>query len=295
MFVTLLTDFGAADYFVGAMKGAILSVNPQARIVDITHEIPPQDIQAGAFTLLAAYRSFPAQTIHVAVVDPGVGSNRRPLLVHGGGYFFVGPDNGIFSYVYEREEDCHVFHLNREEFFQKPVSNTFHGRDVFAPIAGALSNGLKPAALGHEITDYARLKTFAPQRSSDGTLNATIIHIDRFGNCITSLTRDHVTDEMILSGMRLQVCGVEITSFRRFYAEAGDAEDSLFAIWGSAGLLEIAAFNDSAARRLKAQRGQAVRVLPDRVAQTKSPGQNPKQQETHGGFEQDGQDRQDQN
>ena len=162
--ITLLTDFGTADYFVGAMKGVILSVNPDARIVDITHEIPPQDIAAAAFTLLAAYVAFPAQTIHLSVVDPGVGSARRPILVMAGEQFFVGPDNGIFSYVIDREPKALVFHVNNEEYFRDPVSATFHGRDIFAPVAGALSNGVKPEKLGAEIDDYVRLTPLAPDK-----------------------------------------------------------------------------------------------------------------------------------
>jgi len=133
--ITLLTDFGTADYFVGAVKGAILSVNPQAVIVDLTHEIPPQDIAAGAFTLLAAYKTFPAGTVHVGVVDPGVGSTRRPVIVSANKQFFVGPDNGLFSYIYDREPGYQVFHVTAEKYFRPDPSSTFHGRDIFAPVA----------------------------------------------------------------------------------------------------------------------------------------------------------------
>jgi S-adenosylmethionine hydrolase len=265
MLVTLLTDFGNADYFVGAMKGAILSVSPQARIFDITHEIPPQDIRAGAFTLMAAYGSFPPETIHVAVVDPGVGSQRRPILLAAGGYYFIGPDNGIFSYIYEREAGGRVFHLDREEFFRPAVSATFHGRDVFAPIAGALLNGAKPDQLGHEIKDYVRLAPFAPRPIEEGNLSGQIIHIDRFGNCVTNLTRDGVTEALIENGARLIVGDYEIKSFRRFYAEEGSESSEPFAIWGSAGLLEIAALNSSAAQQMGAQRGQPVRLIKSKA------------------------------
>ena len=260
MLITLLTDFGTADYFVGAMKGVILSLNPQARIVDITHEIPSQDIQAGAFTLLASYKSFSPQTIHLAVVDPGVGSERRPVLVTAGGQFFVGPDNGLFSYIYERERDARVFHLTRESYFLPHVSSTFHGRDLFAPVAAALSNGATPAELGEELTDYVRLAPLAPGRRADDTIEASIIHIDRFGNCITNLTREDLTEEMITRGAKLVVNGREISSFRNFFAEEESSRAELFAIWGSAGFLEIAAFMDSAAKLLEAQRGQLVLV-----------------------------------
>ena len=203
MLITLLTDFGTADYFVGALKGAILSVNEGARIFDITHDIAPHDINAAAFTLLAVYKTFPARTIHVAVVDPGVGSARRPILVCGGDYFFIGPDNGLFSFIIERESPCRVFHLTSKEFFRQSVSATFHGRDVFAPVAGALSKGVAAEELGEEIGDYVRLARLAPKLREDGTIEAAIIHIDRFGNCITNLTPVELTDEMIARGARL--------------------------------------------------------------------------------------------
>jgi hypothetical protein len=256
-----LTDFGAADYFVGALKGAILSVNPRARIIDITQEIPAHDVQAGAFTLLAAYESFPPGTIHVAVVDPGVGSARRPLLVSTRRYFFVGPDNGLFSYVCEREEDARAYHLTNEKFFRAPVSATFHGRDIFAPVAAALSNNVSPEAFGELIEDYVRLAPLAPVREAGAAWSAKIIHIDRFGNLVTNITRREVPGEAFDEGAKLEIDGREITSFRRFYAEEkGGAAGELFAIWGSAGFLEIAANRASAARLLGVERGQRVRV-----------------------------------
>src|SRR5207248_3284069 len=142
--ITLLTDFGQQDYFVGAMKGVILSINPDANIVDISHEIPAQDIEAAAFDLLSCYKEFPSKTVHVAVVDPGVGSDRRAIAIECAGQFFVGPDNGLFSWVCQREGNWRAHHLTNEEFFRHPTSKTFHGRDVFAPVAAALSNGAKP-------------------------------------------------------------------------------------------------------------------------------------------------------
>ncbi len=258
MFITLLTDFGTADYFVGAMKGAVLSVNSSARIIDITHEITAHDIEAAAFTLLEVYETFPAGTIHVAVVDPGVGSSRRPILVASENYFFVGPDNGLFSHVYEREASYSVFHLTEEKYFRHPVSATFHGRDVFAPVAGALSKGLVPDAFGHLIEDYERLAPLAPKSLKEGIVGARIIHIDRFGNCITNLTRRELTDEMIAGGACLKIKGHEINDFRQFFADENATPDELFAVWGSTGFLEIAAFRSSAARLLSVERGQSV-------------------------------------
>jgi len=259
--ITLLTDFGSADYFVGAMKGIILSINPNARVVDITHEIPPQDIPAGAFNLLAVYRSFPAQTIHVAVVDPGVGSTRRPILVAAGNQFFVGPDNGIFSYIIDREPHARVFHLTNEKYFRLPVSATFQGRDLFAPVAAWLSKGLKVDNLGVEIQDYARLDLLSPDRLKNGNVRASIIHIDRFGNCVTNLTPAELTPEMIAKGARLNVNGKAIKTFRRFFADQGRSNDKVFAVWGSAGFLEIAAMNQSAAKMLKANCGDKILIL----------------------------------
>jgi len=257
--ITLLSDFGTADYFVGSMKGAILSVSSGAIIVDITHEIPPHDIQAGAFTLAAAYKTFPACTIHVAVVDPGVGSTRRPILVQAGEHFFVGPDNGLFGFVYESGvANLRVYHLNRAEYFRAEVSETFHGRDVFAPIAGALANGVAPFDLGDEIKDYVRQDSIAPHALADGRIEASVIHIDRFGNCVTNLTRRELTDDQIKRGVWLVINNQTVTSIRRFFAEETDTRGELFAVWGSAGFLEIVAFRDSAARLLCVRRGQQV-------------------------------------
>lgn len=260
--ITLLTDFGAADYFVGALKGAILSVNARAQIIDITHEIPAHDVGAGAFTLLAAYESFPPGTIHIAVVDPGVGSARRPLLVSTARYFFIGPDNGLFSYVCERERDARAYQLTNEKFFRAPVSATFHGRDIFAPVAAALSNNVPPEAFGAPVADPVRLAPLAPPaREAGAAWSATIIHVDRFGNLITNITRQEVAGEEFAKGLRLEIGGREISSLRRFYAdETGAAAGDLFAIWGSAGFLEIAAERASARGLLRAERGQRVRV-----------------------------------
>jgi S-adenosylmethionine hydrolase len=261
--ITLLTDFGSQDYFVGAMKGVILSINPSAQIVDITHDIPPQDIQAGAFNLLAGYTAFAAGTIHVAVVDPGVGSARKPLLIECGEQFFVGPDNGIFSWVCEREGNSRAIHLTNEDFFRHPVSRTFHGRDIFAPVAAALSNGVTVSELGDEVSDFVRLDSLAPHKDSDGRIQARVLHIDRFGNCITNLTREHQDEESFTAGARLILNGREITKFQPFFAGAGDNSDDLFCIFGSAGFLEIVKRNSSAATILKAHRGDTVVLVKE--------------------------------
>ncbi|HVG30188.1 MAG TPA: SAM-dependent chlorinase/fluorinase [Pyrinomonadaceae bacterium] len=264
MIITLLTDFGAADYFVGALKGVILSANPRATIVDITHEIPAHDVQAGAFTLLAASESFPEGTLHVAVVDPGVGSARRAVLAECGGQRYVGPDNGLFSYVCERAGGARVRHLTNRKFFRREVSATFHGRDVFAPVAAALSAGVDARELGEEIDDWVRLPPLAPRVDGDGTIEATIIHVDRFGNCVTNLTRRELGDEQIARGATLVVGDQPIRRFRRFYADGEGGSPEPFAIWGSAGFLEISAPRASAAAILGAGRGQTVIVTGDK-------------------------------
>jgi S-adenosylmethionine hydrolase len=258
--ITLLTDFGTKDYFVAAVKGVILGSNPNARIIDITHDIPPQDVEAGAFTLLAAYSSFPPATIHVAVVDPGVGSPRRPVLICAHEQFFIGPDNGIFSYVCEASEQLEIFHLANDKYFRHPVSPTFNGRDIFAPVAAALSNGVKPNELGEKTDDYVRLRPLKPEISASGEIVGRVIHIDRFGNCVTNITRDQLTPEMIAAGPKLKIRRKEVKSFRRYFAEESGSDDKIFAIWGSAGFLEIAAAQESAAKILSAGRGNSVIV-----------------------------------
>lgn len=243
--ITLLTDFGTADYFVGAVKGAILCVNPNVVIVDITHEIAPQDIETGAFLLLAGYKTFPAGTIHVAVVDPGVGSTRRPIIVTANDQFFVGPDNGIFSYIYDRESSHRIFHVTEEKYFRPEPSSTFHGRDIFAPVAAVLSSGVGPHAFGPQINDAIRLPALeTPLR---------IIHIDRFGNCVTNIRRESY------DGRSLSINGKTVSTLRSFYGEAPAGE--VFAIWGSAGFLEISVNGESAAQLLAAQRGTRVALV----------------------------------
>jgi S-adenosylmethionine hydrolase len=255
--ITLLTDFGTQDYFVGAMKGVILSANPAAVIVDITHEVPPQDIRTAAFDLLAIYKDFPSGTIHLAVVDPAVGSNRRPILVECAEQIFVGPDNGLFSWICQREGQFRARHLTNEKFFKYPKSATFHGRDVFAPVAAALSKGVAAEEFGPVIDDAIVLESLTPGTNDDGTLAASIIHIDRFGNCITNLTAEHLTDE-VNRRVRLMVNDRVVTSIRKYFSEKADDGESLFMIPGSAGFIEIAAQNSSAAAILKVRPGQSI-------------------------------------
>jgi len=255
--ITLLTDFGTSDYYVGAVKAVILSTNPAATLIDITHNIPPQDIQSAAFVLLACYRSFPTNTIHAVIVDPGVGSVRRAIVVHAGDQIFVGPDNGVFSYVLDNEPDHRVFHITAEKYFQQPLSNTFHGRDVFAPIAAAISLGISLDSMGPEIFDPVRLQSLRPVIKNK-KVKGRIIHIDRFGNCVTNIAKSETVYGFTNAGLRVN--GTRIESVRAYYGE-GKPGKALFAIWGSAGFLEISAQNRSAATILKAKRGDEVHLL----------------------------------
>ena len=252
--ITLLTDFGTEDYFVAAVKGVILTNNPSVSIIDITHEVPAQDIQAGAFTLLTCYRDFPARTIHLAVVDPGVGSARRAIVIKAGSHYFVGPDNGLFSYVLDHEPAHKIFQVTESKYFRQPPSQTFHGRDVFAPVAAALSNGVKPHQFGPRITDEVRLAPLSPVKRADGKLEGRIIQIDRFGNCITNFTRADIDQTQ----PKLLVKRRAIETFRQFFADEQGSQDELFAIWGSAGFLELAINGSSAATLLRAKRGDPV-------------------------------------
>ena len=252
--ITLLTDFGTADYFVAAVKGVILTSNPHTPIVDITHEIPPQDIEAGAFTLLTCYNDFPKGTIHVAVVDPGVGSARRAIVVKAGSHYFVGPDNGLFSYVCDNEPDHKTFQITKNKYFREAVSSTFQGRDLFAPVAAALADGVKPSKLGPRIEDAVRLTPLAPNKTDDGKVEGRIINVDRFGNCVTNFTRA----DLPLEAKQLSVNGKEISSFRQFYTDEAGTNDQVFAIWGSAGFLELSVNGASAAELLGAKRGDAI-------------------------------------
>jgi S-adenosylmethionine hydrolase len=257
--ITLLTDFGTRDYFVGAMKGVIFSINPEVQIVDITHDIPPQDIEAAAFNLLACYQDFLAATIHVAVVDPGVGSNRRAIVIECANQFFVGPDNGLFSWICEREGNFRAVDLTNDKFFRHPVSSTFHGRDIFAPAAAAISKGAAIEDFGALVETIVLLESLEPKKAERGIIEGSIIHIDRFGNCITNLTRDHLSAvaKLIINGRELE--------FRSFFAAGGMDDGDLFYLFGSAGFAEIVARDRSAAEILEARRGQPVIALTGRI------------------------------
>jgi hypothetical protein len=253
--ITLTTDFGTSDHLVGAMKGVILSINPAARIVDINHHVAPFDILDGALSIANAYRYFPPRTIHVVIVDPGVGTQRRPLLVSGEKQFFVAPDNGVLSMVYDRES-CTVRHITAEHYFLNPVSPTFHGRDVFAPTAAWVSKAFQTESFGEVITDHVRFAT--PKSKAVGhAIKGVVLRVDTFGNLITNLTAEDVPAAIVASGsIKLSVSGKEVKAITQTFASGAPGEP--VALMGSAGFLEIAVNRGSAARTLGVNRGAEV-------------------------------------
>jgi S-adenosylmethionine hydrolase len=250
--IALLTDFGTRDYFVAAMKGMILSIDPTAVIVDITHDITPQAIGEAAFTLRACYRDFPPGTIFVAVVDPGVGSTRRAILAEAAGYYFLAPDNGLLSFILNADTLARVTQISNPEFTAAHPGSTFHGRDIFAPAAAHLSRGAAPAGFGPGITDHVCVFEGKPNISEQG-IEGRVIHIDRFGNVVTNLTPDDLPTKFIV-----EIGDTVVERHRKFYAEAETSE--VFSIWGSAGYLEISVREGSAKDMLGAQTGQKILV-----------------------------------
>jgi S-adenosylmethionine hydrolase len=188
--LTLTTDFGASDHYVGAMKGVILGICPRAQIVDISHQVTPYAIAEGAYVIAQAYECFPKKTVHVVVVDPGVGTARRPILVEAAGQFFIGPDNGVLSMVYSRQKHK-VRLIANQVYFLQPVSSTFHGRDIFAPVAAHLAAGVAPARMGKLIQDYLQPDFLNPLRTGERMWTGRILKIDRFGNIVTNF---HIRD-----------------------------------------------------------------------------------------------------
>ena len=260
--ITLTTDFGLADHFVGVMKGVIPSSNPEAELVDISHEIGSYDVLDGAFTLTQSYRFFPPGAIHLVVVDPGVGSARRPILVSAANAQFVAPDNGVLSMIYEREPDAPVRHITAEHYFLRPVSSTFHGRDIFAPVAGWLSKGVEPNEFGEVITDYVRIALPKPVRRRQGSeqrIEGTVLKVDKFGDLITNLTPEDVPELFAELPFQVIISGRAITRSCRSFSEGAPSE--LFVILGSSGFIEIGINQDSAARHLEAGRGTPVTVI----------------------------------
>jgi S-adenosylmethionine hydrolase len=255
--ITLTTDFGITDIFVGVMKGVILSINPDAKIIDITHDIEPQDIYAGAFLLNSAYCYFPPGTIHVGVIDPGVGSARQAIAVETERYYFVAPDNGLLSHVLCKEKVKSAVNLTNPKYFLPQVSNTFHGRDIFAPVAAHISRGVSLNLLGEQIANIAQIPISTPD-TSESEIIGQILYIDRFGNLITNIS--HQLFESIRRGrdFMIFVKDRQIQRICRAYAESSVGE--LLSIFSSFGNLEIAINAGNAAETLGAKRGDSIKI-----------------------------------
>ena len=255
--ITLTTDFGTADHFVGTMKGVMLGIAPRARLVDITHDVGPFEVSEGAFTIAQAYRYFPKRTIHVVVVDPGVGSTRRPILAEMGGQYFVAPDNGVLSMIFSREK-AKVRHITNEKFFLHPLSRTFHGRDVFSPVAAHLALGVAPARFGKLIDDHLRLTLEKPNRTGKRVWTGTVLRVDRFGNLITNLTIEEFP-QVKTRPFELNVGLEKVTRLALTFTECEPGE--LFTLAGSSGYLEVATNQGSAAKKLGCGVGSPVELV----------------------------------
>ena len=259
--MTLTTDFGLSDYYAGVMKGVILNVNPAVNVVDICHDIRAYDVLEGAFAIAQSYRYFPPNTIHVVVVDPGVGSARRPLLVSADRYYFIAPDNGVLSLIFAREEGVVVRHITASHFFLEPVSHTFHGRDIFAPVAGWLSRGIEAERFGEPIADFVRFTLPQAKRVNERLLKGVVVRVDRFGTLMTNLTPADLPELFTdnLPPFRFMVGKTEVTHLRQAYSQGAPGE--VFVILGSSGYVEIAANRGSAAQTLGVGKGAEVGVV----------------------------------
>ena len=253
--IALLTDFGTRDHFVGVMKGVIAGICAHARILDVSHDVEPQNVAHGAFLLHVSRRYFPDETIFVCVVDPGVGTERRPVAVRASGSWFVGPDNGILYPEWEsrtRRADDAIIELDNPDFWLDDVSGTFHGRDIFAPVAAHLASGAAASGMGARIADMVSLSIARPEPLDDRTTRLAVVHVDRFGNLVTNMRSDELPDQpgsVTFSIGRAETAGVQ-TNF--------SSNEKLIAIAGSSGYVELAAPGGSAAEALDVELGATV-------------------------------------
>lgn len=259
--VTLTTDFGLQDHYIGTIKAVILDLVPNVQFVDISHAVQPFDVFDGALTIAQAYSYFPTSTVHMVIVDPGVGTARRPLVVSTEKYLFVAPDNGVLSLIYDREERLSVRHINADHYFVPAVNNTFHARDVFAPIAAYLAKMVDPERMGEEVHDFVRFAAPRAKAMDESTLRGVILKIDRFGNLITNITPKDapMLFEAEPAPFRITVGKKQITTIQSAYAQGAPGE--VFGILGSMGYLEIAANRGSAAKLTEAVKGSDVNII----------------------------------
>lgn len=271
--ITLLTDFGLTDTYVGSLKGSIASINPRANVVDLCHTISPQNILEGAYVLRSVYRDYPRGTIFVCVVDPGVGSGRKAILLQTRDYFFIGPDNGIFSSIYRLEKKIGLFVLDKPRYYRHPVSHTFHGRDVFAPTAAWLSRLRNPRKIGTPMKRTPVTLALPEPKPVRGGLKGQIMRIDRFGNLMTNIHQDNLKTPSPFPGSagsprrlssrervgeRVISIGGRVIPFGRFYAEGTRRKARLVGVFSSSGFLEIAADCGSAEKILRRKAGTPV-------------------------------------
>lgn len=255
--ITLTTDFGLSDWFVGTIKGVIAKISPRARVLDITHGIAQGDIRAGAIALSAAYRFFPRNTIHVAVVDPGVGSSRAAIAVRTKDFYFVGPDNGVLSLALAQEKVGSIHRLEKKKFLLPARSRTFHGRDIFAPVAAHLNEGVPLKSIGPRTVEYERLLLPSPSKHGQ-QVHGEIIYIDAFGNAMTNITTKHLGNRGSPKGRVNLVSAKQFCPLVEFYEAV--PRGRLLALINSAGLLEIAVNGGNAARLFRLAIGQKVSV-----------------------------------
>jgi S-adenosylmethionine hydrolase len=257
--ITLTSDFGWQDPYVGIMKGVILSIAPEATIVDLTHAISSHDILGAAFVLKSSYKYFPEGSIHLVVVDPGVGGARRPLLATTDHYSFVGPDNGVLNPVLVGESNCRLFHLTQRRYFLEPISNTFHGRDIFAPVAAWVYRGVAATELGEEVSTIVELRLPEVTKIAEKKWMGIVLRVDKFGNLTTNVSETEFAGTISReTAFLITLGGQAISCLRGSYSEALPGE--LFAIWGSAGLLEISSNQASAAKILQAGKNQQFTI-----------------------------------
>jgi S-adenosyl-L-methionine hydrolase (adenosine-forming) len=255
--ITLLTDFGTRDHYVASMKGVILSINPRCTLVDITHQVNPHDIKEAGFLLANSYSCFPKGTIHLCVVDPGVGGARMPILMIAGDHFFVGPDNGLFTLMACREKVKRVIALTNPRFFLPSLSATFHGRDIFAPVAAHLSRGVNPRAFGAKMNDWVKLDVGESARRG-GRLRGEVIHVDVFGNLVTNVTEKALSDFTQGHPFFIRVGRRTIRGRRGGYWQGKPSE--LMGLIGSGGFLEISIREGNAQETLRLKKGDEIQI-----------------------------------
>ncbi len=259
--ITLTSDFGLKDPFAGLMKGVILGINPEAKITDISHSIQRHNVFEAAQTLSMSYSYFPQTSIHVAVVDPGVGGKRRPILVAADSHYFIGPDNGIFTPMIAKAGNLYlkVFHITASHYFLPMSGSTFHGRDIFAPVAAWLSKGVESHQFGHEIDDYITIPFPVPD-ISEGTISGEVVSIDSFGNVITNITRDNMTSLTSLNSYEIFKIYFNDNQIPLVHYYAENEHSDVCAIINSFGHLEIFLYKDNAALTLNIKIGDKVSV-----------------------------------